>query len=215
VEANIGRVLIVDDERGIREVFKAVLEEAGYAVVTAPNGEQALAEVSNCDFDAILLDVRMPGVSGLEVLKQIRAKHPDVSVLMISGVGEIEIAVEAMKSGAYDYVAKPCNPTELSQRVERAIELRRMALQIQEAELRTQQTLENQKEQLHLQFAELVKGLAREHALALDVVELQGHKRSQGMLASLPSEFKKPKTSVNEFVQALLRLVRDEGQMHV
>ena len=102
-----GRILIVDDEKSVREMLRKVLEYEGYEPVEAADGSQALADVGGGDFDAMLLDIKMPGMDGMEVLKKVVENHPEVPVIMISGHGTISTAVEATKLGAFDFLEKP------------------------------------------------------------------------------------------------------------
>jgi two-component system nitrogen regulation response regulator NtrX len=100
-------ILIVDDERGIRETLKAVLEDEGYAAETVATGEECLKAVERRAFGCVLLDVWLPGIDGLETLKQLRAMGTESAVVIISGHGNIETAVRATKLGAFDFIEKP------------------------------------------------------------------------------------------------------------
>lgn len=102
-----GRVLIVDDEKSVREMLSKVLEYENYDPVEAADGSQALAAIGGGDFDAMMLDIKMPGMDGMEVLKKVVEDHPEVPVIMISGHGTISTAVEATKLGAFDFLEKP------------------------------------------------------------------------------------------------------------
>jgi two-component system nitrogen regulation response regulator NtrX len=101
------RVLVVDDEPGVRAMLEAILRDEGYDVVSVPSGEDGVAVASDRPFDAILLDVWLPGMDGLEALRRIREKGVDAEVVMISGHGTIDTAVKATKLGAFDFVEKP------------------------------------------------------------------------------------------------------------
>ncbi len=107
------RVLIIDDEEGIRRSLGLFLEEEGYAVTTAPGAEQALRAVAAEPFDFVVCDVRMPGRDGLDLLPDLLAAQPDAPVLVMSAFGVVEQALEAVRRGAYDYLAKPFEPAEL------------------------------------------------------------------------------------------------------
>ena len=100
-------ILIVDDEPGILTTLSGVLKDEGYQVATAPNGEAALRKIKEDPPSLVLLDIWMTGMDGIAALKQIKASHPDLPVLMMSGHGSIETAVKATKLGAYDYIEKP------------------------------------------------------------------------------------------------------------
>lgn len=100
-------ILIVDDEPGIRQSLSGVLEDEGFEVSTAESGEECLRVVEKRLFSCVLLDVWLPGIDGIETLRQLRALSPDVCVVMISGHGTIETAVRATRLGAYDFIEKP------------------------------------------------------------------------------------------------------------
>jgi two-component system nitrogen regulation response regulator NtrX len=101
------RVLVVDDEPGVRAMLSAILGDEGYDVLSVPSGEDGVALASERPFDAILLDVWLPGIDGLEALRRMREKGIDAEVVMISGHGTIDTAVKATKLGAFDFVEKP------------------------------------------------------------------------------------------------------------
>jgi DNA-binding response OmpR family regulator len=108
------RVLIVDDETNIRRMMRLTLEADGYDVVDAEDGPKGLAAFGNgAEFDAVLLDQKMPGLDGIETLRQIRDRAPGARVIMITAFGSIELAVEAMKLGATDFLRKPITPEAL------------------------------------------------------------------------------------------------------
>jgi PAS domain S-box-containing protein len=115
-------VLIVDDEDRIRQVCSKMLTHEGFDVAQAENAEVGLGMVAKRHYDIILLDLLMPGMSGLEALGHIRADHPDTVVIVITGYATLDHAVEAMKSGAFDFVSKPFSPQDLRLVVTKAIE---------------------------------------------------------------------------------------------
>src|SRR5437899_78451 len=101
------RILVVDDEEMIRETLRDILQDEGYKVDLSPNGEDALNQIRKTKYDVVLCDIKMPKVDGLEVLEKAIALAPDLPVIMISGHGNVETAVEATKRGAFDFIAKP------------------------------------------------------------------------------------------------------------
>jgi len=123
-------VLVVDDEKSIRDSIKMILEYEKYAVAFAENGMKALASVKDQPVDAMLLDIKMTGMDGIEVLKEMRNKHADIPVVMISGHGTIETAVEATKLGAFDYLSKPLDRDKLLVTVRNALNQKRLAAEI-------------------------------------------------------------------------------------
>ena len=100
-------ILIIDDEKSIRNVLKDILQHEGYQVDEAPDGEQGIKQFSSKSYDLVLCDIKMPKVDGMDVLQQIMEMNPEVPVIMISGHGTIETAVEAVKKGAFDFISKP------------------------------------------------------------------------------------------------------------
>jgi two-component system OmpR family response regulator len=116
-------ILIVDDDRGIRGVLVGTLE-TDYDVVVAVDGPSALEAFEQQRFDAVLLDIRMPGMGGLEVLRHMKAIEPRVEVILLSAVEEVPTVVDGMKSGAFDYVTKPWGIDDLLSRVARAVRRR-------------------------------------------------------------------------------------------
>lgn len=106
-------ILIVDDEEGLREGLSKLLESEGYAALSAESGEQALQILQQSHIDLVLTDMRMPGMDGIELLKKIRERHPNVGVIILTGYGQIESYIEAMNFGAIEYVSKPFKVNEL------------------------------------------------------------------------------------------------------
>ena len=107
------RVLVVDDEENLRLVLRTLLRRHGYEVETAASGEEGLALVDSFGPDVVLTDVRMPKMGGLDLLETLRAKGNDATVIVMSAYGNMDMAIEAMKAGAYDYVQKPFKPDEV------------------------------------------------------------------------------------------------------
>jgi DNA-binding response OmpR family regulator len=114
------RILVVDDEKNIRLTLTQALEAEEWETDTAVNGEEALGKLQEGDFGLMLLDLKMPGMDGMEVLRRVAEHRPDVRVLIITAYGTIESAVEAMKLGAVDYLQKPFAPKEIRELVARA-----------------------------------------------------------------------------------------------
>jgi len=117
------RILVVDDEESQREMLAGHLKNEGYAVTTAESGESALEICKKNFFEVALLDLRMPGLSGLDLLNRLKEINPDTTSIIITAYGSIESAVEALKSGAFDYITKPIsNLEELDLLIEKALE---------------------------------------------------------------------------------------------
>ncbi|MFP5403507.1 MAG: sigma-54-dependent transcriptional regulator [Gammaproteobacteria bacterium] len=133
------RILLIDDEAIALTNLSHVLQREGYAVTACKDGESGLAELKKADFDLVLTDLKMPGIDGMEVLRAVRARHPDVPVIMITGHASLDSAVEAMKAGAYHYLAKPFRLAEAREVVRAALELRRVKRENQDLRLRIEQ----------------------------------------------------------------------------
>ncbi|MBI5562500.1 MAG: sigma-54-dependent Fis family transcriptional regulator [Deltaproteobacteria bacterium] len=121
-----GTILIVDDERGQREILRTILESEGYDVGTASGGQDALIAVQKAHFDLVVTDLKMPGMDGAELLKQILREKPSTSVVIVTGHGTIDSAVEAIRRGAFDYVSKPLDRERILSVAKRAIEKSRL-----------------------------------------------------------------------------------------
>ena len=126
---NKAKILIVDDEKIVRESLFHWFEEEGYTVDIAESGEAALRKFDKGKFDLFLLDMKMPGMSGLELLKKIKESDPDAIVILITAFASVPTAITALKDGAYDYVTKPVDPDELAHLVRKAVEQRELKIE--------------------------------------------------------------------------------------
>jgi len=122
-------ILIVDDEKNIREGLGKALQLDGYDVVLAEDGNVALEAINNYEIDLVISDLKMPGMQGEELLKHITSAYPTIQVIILTGYGTIETAVNAMRAGAYDFLTKPVNLDRLSLLVSRALSKRDLVLQ--------------------------------------------------------------------------------------
>jgi DNA-binding NtrC family response regulator len=120
-----GRVLVVDDKENLLKLFEKILGDA-YDLTTASDGGRALSLVASQEFDVVVTDLRMPGADGFEVLKAVKARAPDTEVVMMTAYATVQDAVQAMKDGAYDYLAKPFDPDAAALVVSRALERKRL-----------------------------------------------------------------------------------------
>jgi EAL domain-containing protein (putative c-di-GMP-specific phosphodiesterase class I) len=126
-EKTRGRVLIVDDEPALLRAYGRNLAAAGYDVETAEDGQAAIERFRRGGIDAVLTDISMPGLDGVELLRQIREENADVPVVLVTGGPTVETAIRAMDHGALKYLVKPVQPAELVEVIERALQLNRMA----------------------------------------------------------------------------------------
>jgi PAS domain S-box-containing protein len=146
------RILIVDDEVDIALILKLHLEDAGYRTVRAKDGLEALEYIAREIFDLVLLDIKMPRMSGMEVLENIISDRRDTAVVMMTAHGSEDIAVEAMKKGAIDYIAKPFSTDDMLKRVERAIQFHRT----RQENVRLQQEVAEERQKM----ATILEGMA-------------------------------------------------------
>lgn len=119
------KLMLVDDEERFLSTTAKLLQRKGHQVVTASGGREALDSLEKEDVEVVILDVKMPGMDGIEVLREIRLRFPLVGVIMLTGHGTIESAVEGMKLGAHDFVTKPCDIDDLLAKAEEAAVRRR------------------------------------------------------------------------------------------
>lgn len=141
-------VLIVDDEKRIRQVCAQMLTQDGFDVAQAENGEKGLEAIADRHFDIILLDLCMPGISGMEALAQIRSLHPDTVVIVITGYATLSHAIDAMKNGAFDFLAKPFSPEDLRLVIGKAFE-----------HIRTLNDIMHEKSRMHAMLNQLADGV--------------------------------------------------------
>lgn len=201
------KVLVVDDEETIRTLFQRILQAAGYNVATAADGKEALTVMADGGIDVVLLDIKMPGLSGVDVLGKISTDWPDSCVIMVTAVVDVQTAVKAMKLGAYDYITKPFDQNEVLQKIRGAVARWQEQLQEKKQYLQLQQNIAEQTTLMQANFNELVKSLAREHQLLQQLAAKQGT-GGKSLLSGLPPELQKPIASVAEFRDALLRILK-------
>ncbi len=165
--AGMRTVLIVDDEATIRENLDRLLKGNGYATTLAADGQEALDAAAGREFDVVLLDIRMPHLSGMDVLRRLHEDHPDTAVIMVTAVADdVTTAVETMKLGAYDYVMKPFNLGDVLIRVEKARERRFLALQVKNYQMDMEKRLAEQAEVLHEMMTQTAQAQREVHGLS-------------------------------------------------
>lgn len=132
----MGKILIVDDEKGIREIFSLLLKERGHTVREASSGEEALTIIPLFSPDLLLLDMNLPGISGIDLLERVKRESPKTSVIIMTAFGSIRSAVEATRLGAYDYLEKPVDNDELLLLIARALEVKELNRRVEELQER-------------------------------------------------------------------------------
>ena len=116
--SNMGHILIMDDEATLRQTLARILQQAGFEVTTAENGEQGISFLKTTDFDLVFMDLRMPGIAGLDALKLIHAQYPNLPVVLFTAQPDLNSAVEALRNGATDYLLKPLKPQAVIERAQ-------------------------------------------------------------------------------------------------
>jgi len=113
-----GTVLVVDDEPSVADLLYEDLTELGYECFKATTGEDALERLLKDDYDLMLLDLKLPGISGIDILKEVKSNHPGTKVIVVTALKDVQTAVEAMKAGAIDYITKPFDLEEINTSIE-------------------------------------------------------------------------------------------------
>ena len=122
-------ILVVDDEETARENLQRLLESSGFAPTVAADGQEALERAAETDFAVVLLDIKMPRMSGIEALPKLHKQSPDTIIIMTTGVGDAETAMKAVRLGAYDYLVKPLDFDTVITRIKNALMQRELRLQ--------------------------------------------------------------------------------------
>jgi len=176
------RILVVDDEGPVCVLLSEKFAREGFECQTCQSGEEALAVVAREGFDAILSDLRMPGISGLALLEEVRKRSPHVAFLMITGEGDVRVGVQAMKQGAADYLVKPLQLDAVVASVHRALEVKSLEEEVESYRRNLEQMVEDRTKQLRaamkrieLTYDETLEALAA--ALDLRDNETAGHSR--------------------------------------
>lgn len=160
-----GAVLVADDEKSLREGLRQALEEEGYTATTASDGVEALVLAAEQEFELAILDVNMPGLSGVQVLDLLK-RISDTTVILMSGEASVQTAIDGMKLGAFDYVTKPFDLDALIIKVEEAFRSRKEMHEAKSQRQDLEEAVNEQQARLKQQFAETVQSLAREFSIA-------------------------------------------------
>lgn len=174
------RILIVDDEEAIREVVSSILEAQGYQCSTASNGREALDVLKEKSFDLVLSDMVMPEMDGMQLLRKLREKDPDLPVVMVTAMHDLSTAIDAIRHGAYDYILKPFEKNQLFLSISRALEHRRVVVENRDYQHNLEKLVEKRTgelrralSQLEQSYDQTLQALGR--ALDLKDAETQGH----------------------------------------
>jgi putative nucleotidyltransferase with HDIG domain len=207
-----GVILLVDDEEMIRRLLYKKLSAEGYRCQQAASAEQALEKLKEDSIELVILDIKMPGKSGVELLPEIKAKYPDTAVVMATAVDDANTAINCMKAGAYNYINKPFNLEEVSFSVRRALEKRRLELENRDYQQHLEQKVEEQAQKIRASFFNAVTALA--YALEAKDVYTSGHsQRVTEISVAIAKELGLPKESIEKI--RLAGLVHDIGKIGV
>ena len=201
------RILVVDDEEAVRNLLQRILEEAGYAVTTAANGQEALYKLSLGEAKVMLLDMKMPGISGIEVLQKLTDDWPNYCVIMVTAVTDLQNAVDALKLGAYDYITKPFDQHDVKEKLGKALTKYHRLIQEKSRYEQLQNNITEQTGRMQEQFEELVSSLSREHVLLHKLASGQSD-GGKALLSKLPKELQEPISTADEFREAMLRILK-------
>jgi putative nucleotidyltransferase with HDIG domain len=167
------QILVVDDEPSIREILAEGLEGYGFAVRTASNAAEAFETVKTVGVHLVLSDIDMPGGNGIELLKRIKAFDPDLDVIMVTGVVDVDIAMASIRDGASDYVTKPFNLEEVRLAVEQTLDKRRLIRENRAYQLRLEEMVNDRTQELQESYESTLSALVT--ALDFRDNETQGH----------------------------------------
>ena len=207
-----GAILLVDDEELIRRLLYQKLSAEGYRCEQAANAEQALVKLKEDSIELVILDIKMPGKSGVEFLPEIKAKYPDTAVIMATAISDANVAINCMKAGAYDYVNKPFNLDEVSFSVRRALEKRRLELENRDYQQHLEQKVEEQAQKIRTSFFNSVTALA--YALEAKDIYTSGHsQRVTEVSVAIAEHLGLPKETIEKI--RLAGLVHDIGKIGV
>jgi len=195
MEPEPATILVVDDELGIREGCRRVLSRTGHRVVVAAAGEEGWQQIQSNQFDLVLLDVMMPDINGLELLKRIVPFDPELVCIIITGYATIELGVQAIKEGAYDFIAKPFDSHTLLLTVNQGLERRRLSL---EAHRLAQ--VEAEKEALERRKAELEREALEQRALELERLD----RIKSAFTLTVAHELRAPVAAIQSYLRLLL-----------
>jgi len=172
------KILVIDDDFGMREGCKRALQSLGHHVEVAATGSQGLEKVREGRFDLVLLDVMMPDMSGIDLLKPIQEHDPDLPCIIITGYATIELATQAIKEGAYDFIAKPFDSDTLLRAINQALEKRRLSLEVRRCMIVEKRADRLAREKSELERIDFVKSqftLLVAHELRAPVAAIQSY----------------------------------------
>ena len=173
IDATPVRCVLVDDHPGVRTAVARGLAASGLSCTQAGSGSEALEIISAAEPDVVISDIQMPGMDGVELLGVVRERHPDVAVIMVTGMGDVNTAVECLRRGAYDYIVKPFQIEQLLTRIGQAVERRRLLLENRRYQRQLADLVHQQAHRIEELFLEGVQSIV--HALEAKDLYTRGH----------------------------------------
>jgi response regulator RpfG family c-di-GMP phosphodiesterase len=206
------KILIVDDEESIRGFLRRRLSKEGFRCQEASSAHQALDKLRSSPVDLVILDIKMPGKPGTELLPQIKTSYPDTAVIMATAITDTNIAVQCMKQGAYDYLTKPFNLDEVIMSANRALETKRLELENREYQQHLEERVKEQAEKIRSSFLNAIAALV--YALEAKDKYTSGHSQRVTQIAiAIAQELGMSPDSINKIQFA--GLVHDIGKIGV
>jgi len=205
-------ILIVDDEEIVRRVLSEKMGAAGYRWVQASTADEALSMIKSTAVQLAILDIKMPGRSGLELLLEIKAGYPDIAVIMATAVIDINIAIECLRQGAYDYITKPFNLDEVVLSIERALERRKLEQENRDYQQHLEQKVAEQARKIRAAFLNSITALV--YALEAKDKYSSGHsQRVAEISVAIAAELGLSKPEIEQI--RLAGLIHDIGKIGV
>lgn len=205
-------VLVVDDEVMVRKLICTALAGAGYSCDEAGNGDEALASLARRNYGLVILDIKMPLMSGIEALPQIKEHYPDTAVIMATANADISIAIQCMKQGAYDYISKPFNLEEVVISANRALEKRRLEIENRDYRQYLEAKVRQQADKIRAGYLSAITALV--YALEARDEYTSGHsQRVSDLAVMIARELELPAESVEKI--RLAGLIHDIGKIGV
>jgi two-component system alkaline phosphatase synthesis response regulator PhoP len=201
------KILVVDDEESIRDILQRMLEGIGYEVITADDGRDALYKLSLGEARIVLLDMKMPGMTGFDMLKKLGNDISNYCIIMVTVVTDTQIAVDSLKLGAMDYITKPFDQDDLIAKLYTAIEKYNRMISDRKHYEQIQANVIKQTDRMREQFNELISSQAREHNLISRLSTRQAPIRKD-IFGRRSEEKEEKNTDIEEFKDAVYRVLK-------